>query len=116
MYRAFDPFFTTKPPGQGTDLGLSAMYSIITEVGGGITVDSKEGLGTTFRIYLPATGEPTPAARVLQANPLAEIPLRSRNWGRRFSAKARGPSRASSLANTAMLALDSAAGWRSLSC
>ena len=39
---------------------------------------------------------------MLQANPLAEIPLRSRNWGRRFSAKARGPSRASSLANTAM--------------
>jgi len=74
MYRAFDPFFTTKPPGQDTGLGLSAVYGIITKAGGGITVDSEEGLGTTFRIYLPATGEPTPAARVLQANPLAEIP------------------------------------------
>jgi len=115
MYRAFGPFFTTKPPGQGTGLGLSAVYGIITKACGGITVDSEEGPGTTFRIYLSATGEPTPAARVVQANPLAEIPLRSRDWGRRFSAKARGPSRASSLANTAMLALDSVAGWRSLS-
>ena len=58
MSRAFEPFFTTKPPGQGTGLGLSAVYGIITKAGGAITIDSGEGLGTTFHIYLPAAYVP----------------------------------------------------------
>ena len=49
----FDPFFTTKEPGQGTGLGLSICYSIIKELGGTITVDSKVDEGTRFRILLP---------------------------------------------------------------
>ena len=58
MSRAFEPFFTTRAPGQGTGLGLSAVYGIITKAGGGITIDSEEGRGTTVHIYLPAAYVP----------------------------------------------------------
>ena len=58
MSRAFEPFFTTRPPGQGTGLGLSAVYGIVTKAGGGITIDSEEGRGTTVHIYLPAAYVP----------------------------------------------------------
>ena len=50
----FDPFFTTKPVGEGTGLGLWVCHSIVTGHGGSITVDSRRGEGTTFRITLPA--------------------------------------------------------------
>ena len=56
--RIFERFFTTKPPGKGTGLGLSTVHDIITDIGGAIEVDSKEGHGTTFRVYLPATPDP----------------------------------------------------------
>ena len=53
--KIFQPFFTTKPTGQGTGLGLSMSYDIITkEHNGTITVESKENEGTAFEIKLPA--------------------------------------------------------------
>ena len=58
MSRAFEPFFTTRPPGEGSGLGLSAVYGIVTKAGGAITIDSEEGLGTTVQIYLPAAYVP----------------------------------------------------------
>jgi two-component system NtrC family sensor kinase len=59
--KIFDPFFTTKAVGQGTGLGLSICYKIIAQHGGQIEVDSRVGLGTTFRVRLPRDGAPSQA-------------------------------------------------------
>jgi signal transduction histidine kinase len=52
--KIFQPFFTTKPTGEGTGLGLSISYDIITKGhGGSLSLDSREGIGTTATIVLP---------------------------------------------------------------
>ena len=54
--KIFQPFFTTKPTGQGTGLGLSLAYDIITKGHGGeLKVETKEGEGLIFTIELPNT-------------------------------------------------------------
>jgi signal transduction histidine kinase len=54
--KIFQPFFTTKPTGQGTGLGLSLAYDIVTKGHGGtIEVNSEEKIGTSFTISLPMT-------------------------------------------------------------
>jgi PAS domain S-box-containing protein len=55
MERVFEPFFTTKSFGQGTGLGLSQVFGFAKQIGGAVVVRSKEGNGSTFTIYLPAS-------------------------------------------------------------
>ena len=64
--RIFEPFFSTKEPGQGTGLGLSVVYGIISNHAGFVNVASAPGRGSTFRVYLPiAKNKTVPAGLTL---------------------------------------------------
>jgi signal transduction histidine kinase/ActR/RegA family two-component response regulator len=60
--RAMEPFYTTKEPGQGTGLGLAIVHGIVTSAGGAVRISAAPGRGTTVRLLLPASEDPSPTA------------------------------------------------------
>lgn len=64
----FDPFFTTKEKGSG--LGLATAFSITKRHDGYLTVQSQEGMGTTFNVYLPASTKQGASVKAPEENPL----------------------------------------------
>ncbi|MFN3595885.1 MAG: sensor histidine kinase, partial [Rubricoccaceae bacterium] len=61
--RIFEPFFTTKPAGQGTGLGLSLAFDIVTQLHGGtLRVETAPGRGSTFILFLPDEAPAQPGA------------------------------------------------------
>jgi PAS domain S-box-containing protein len=71
--RAIEPFFSTKGIGQGTGLGLSMVHGLAVQLGGGLTIDSAPGAGTTITIWLPASDGPAECGEGL---PAASEPVR----------------------------------------
>ena len=70
MSKVFDPFFTTKPVGKGTGLGLSQVFGISRQAGGTVQVDSREGHGTTVRVWLPIASAEMHEVRTTESRPL----------------------------------------------
>ena len=60
--RIFEPYFTTKDPETGSGLGLSTVYGILRQSGGGVSIESEPGKGATFRVYLPVCAVAPPSA------------------------------------------------------
>ena len=68
LAHCLEPFYTTKDRGEGTGLGLAAVYGIITQSGGDVSIASREGHGTTVSLLMPAVDAP------LDYSPTHELP------------------------------------------
>jgi signal transduction histidine kinase/CheY-like chemotaxis protein len=69
--KVFEPFFTTKPVGRGSGLGLSQVYGLAKQSGGGVRIVTAPGQGTSVKVYLPRSLDPAPRvdAEPAPANP-----------------------------------------------
>jgi PAS domain S-box-containing protein len=85
LQRIFDPYFTKKDLGneKGTGLGLSICYSIVKDHGGSITVESEQGLGSLFLIYLPAADQEGESLPHAPATAISPAPTTEEGEGRR---------------------------------
>jgi CheY-like chemotaxis protein len=66
LAKAFEPFFTTKELGVGTGLGLSQVYGVARQSGGGVRIESRLGHGTTVWVYFPRAKSQAAARTVVQ--------------------------------------------------
>jgi CheY-like chemotaxis protein len=62
LARAVEPFFSTKGVGRGTGLGLSLVHGLAAQLGGALTLDSREGEGTVAALWLPVSDTPPASA------------------------------------------------------
>ena len=73
LAKVFEPFFTTKEVGKGSGLGLSQVFGLAKQSGGGVRIDSAVGAGTSVRVFLPRATS-APAVEPPEAAPEAEPP------------------------------------------
>ena len=73
LARAFEPFFTTKAVGKGSGLGLSQVFGLAKQSGGGVLIDTVAGQGTTIHVYLPRASA-LPVKEEVMARPSTSAP------------------------------------------
>jgi len=68
--RIFDPYFTTRETGKGSGMGLALVHGIVASHNGHMDVESSEGKGSLFRVYLPLLDQPEGVSELLNDNEL----------------------------------------------